>query len=600
MNIAIYARVSSDTQAKEGTIESQIEALRDHAKAHHLNIVYECLDDGYSGATLDRPGLDELRDLAQAGSIEGVLILSPDRLSRKQAHQALLIDEFKRRNIQITFTSQKFEDNAEGNLMFNIQGLFAEYEREKILDRTRRGIIHATKNGQIIGANPPYGYRYIPKSKTELAHWEINPEEAKVVRYIFDLYVNQGVKGTAIGKRLFEEGISNRTEQAWISQVYTILRSEVYKGTAFMFRHRNVESKRTPKSKEYRKHKNKGKELRPRDEWIGIPVTPIIEENIWSKAQEILKQNIFLSRRNNNVHEYLMRGLMICGYCGSMASGYVSNKHTYYSCGAKRRKNIYTKQHDEVVRVKHKAFDEKVWFGLVELMSDPDKINMQIEKRLKADKKKPKVAQDNRTIDKQLEHLNNQEKRAFDAYLAEAITLQELKEQKEKIGAIRNALQAKKKPAERQAEGLEWSKITMSMLNDVSIRFLRVMKKADFPTREKIVNLLVGSVTLMTDKAIVKGNIPVDDLDALTKRHARASHAFNQLLLELVQCALPMCEDVHTACQFAGIFIYKISDDELICESRLEQFTGEEAPVTGQRKITRLEIGEIAGDLRQQ
>lgn len=527
MKIAIYARVSSDTQTKEGTIDSQIEALREYAKKNNHDVIHECLDDGYSGTTLDRPGLDQVRDLAQEESIEGVLILSPDRLSRKQAHQAILMDEFKKRGIQVIFTNQKFEDNAEGNLMFNIQGLFAEYEREKILDRTRRGIIHATKNGQVSGGNPPYGYRYVPKSKARAGYWEVNPEEAKVIQYIFDLYVNKKLKGTTIAKRLFEEKISNRTVQAWTTQVYKILKSEIYKGSAFMFRHRNIESKKTPKSKEYRKYKNKGKELRPRDEWIEIPVTPIVEKDIWNKAQELIKQNIFLSRRNNNVHEYLMRGLMICSYCGCMASGYVSNKHTYYSCGAKRRKNIYTKQHDEVVRVDHKSFDEKVWIGLVELMSDPQKMNMEIEKRLKVDKKKSTIAQDNGLIDKELVHLSSQEKRIVDAYLAEAITLQELKEQKEKINSIRNTLLAKKKPVQRHVEGLEPSKITMAMLGDVSARFQRVMAKADFQTREKVVNLVVNSVTLMIDKAIVRGNIPVDNLDALTKRYARASHAFN-------------------------------------------------------------------------
>jgi site-specific DNA recombinase len=93
MKIALYARVSSETQAKEGTIDSQIEALRDYAKAEKLIVVEECLDDGFSGASLDRPGLDRVRDLAQSGRIEGVLILSPDRLSRKQANQLILMEE---------------------------------------------------------------------------------------------------------------------------------------------------------------------------------------------------------------------------------------------------------------------------------------------------------------------------------------------------------------------------------------------------------------------------------------------------------------------------------------------------------------------------
>lgn len=537
MKIALYARVSSETQAKEGTIESQIEALRDYAKVHELDIAYECLDDGYSGTTLDRPGLDQVRDLAQAGNIEGVLILSPDRLSRKQANQIILIEEFKKQNIQLIFTNQNFSDSPEDNLMLQIQGAISEYERAKILDRMRRGAIHSAKNGQVNGSNPPYGYKYVPKNRTRAGHWDIDPEEANVVKYIFDLYVNKKIKGTAIAKKLFEEGISNRTAQAWITQVYTILKGEVYKGSAFMFRHRNIEQKKTPKSKDYRKYKNKGKALRPRDEWIEVPVTAIVEESIWNKAQELLKQNTQLSKRNNNANKYLMHGLMVCGYCGCMASGYVSNKHTYYSCGAKRRKNIYTKQHEEIVRVDHKSFDEKAWSGLVELMSDPQNINIQIEKRLKADKPKSKTAKEDIAIDKEFAQLDSQEKRMIDAYLAEVINLHELKEQKEKIGLRRNVLKAKKKPVPSLTEGSGRSKITLAMLGDISARFQRVMAKADFQTREKIVNRLVNSVTLMTDKAIVKGNIPIDGLDALTKSHVRASQRLDgERTVKLCRC----------------------------------------------------------------
>ncbi len=202
MKIAIYARVSSDTQAKEGTIDSQIEALRDYAKAHDLDIAFECLDDGFTGTELIRPGLDHLRDLAQEGQIEAALILSPDRLSRKQAHLLILLEEFKKRNVQVLFTTQSYSDSPEDNLMLQIQGAIAEYERSKIVDRMRRGTIHSVKNGQVMGGNAPYGYRYIPKSKTGKAQWEVNPDEAKTIRYIYDLYINEGLKGTQIAERL--------------------------------------------------------------------------------------------------------------------------------------------------------------------------------------------------------------------------------------------------------------------------------------------------------------------------------------------------------------------------------------------------------------
>lgn len=336
MKIALYARVSSEKQAKEGTIDSQIEALRDYAKANQLTIIEECLDDGYSGTMLDRPGLDRVRDLAHAGSIEGILILSPDRLSRKQANQIILMEEFKKRSVQVIFTNQSFNDTPEDNLMLQIQGAIAEYERVKIVDRMRRGTIHAAKNGQINGGNTPYGFKYIEKGKGSVGHLEIHPEEAKIVRYIFDLYVNEKLSGTQIENRLNAEHVPSRGNKWWCSLIYNILKNEAYIGMVYSFKRRRVEpTKKNPKSSGYRREKNTSKVSRPRDEWISNSVPAIIDNLTWKKAQALLKQNAHKSRRNNRKNNYLLRGLVVCGLCGSMASGYVSNKSTYYSCGAK-------------------------------------------------------------------------------------------------------------------------------------------------------------------------------------------------------------------------------------------------------------------------
>lgn len=522
MNIAMYARVSSETQAKEGTIDSQIEALRTYAKENELKITHECIDDGFSGTDLTRPGLDQLRDLAQAGQIEGVLILSPDRLSRKQAHLLILLEEFQKRNVQVIFTTQSYSDSPEDQFMLQIQGAVAEYERVKILDRMRRGIVHSVKNGQIIGSNPPYGYSFVHKSKTEKAHWQVNPEEAKIVRYIFDLYVKDNLKGKQIADRLNAEYVQPRGTIWRGSLIYRILHNETYTGTTYMFKRRGEEPHKTAKTDPYRKKKKSRLAPRPREEWIGIPVTPIVDEAIWKKAQERLIQNAYHSQRNNNKHGYLLRGLVLCGLCGSMASGYVSHRNTYYSCGAKRNKNITTKPHDEVVQVHHKPFDEKVWAGLVELLGDPENIKAQLEKRMRARKTYVQPKQSTGEFDKELNQLATQEKRILDAYREEVISLDELKAQKAKIAARREVLEGKKKAVLGHANGLGQPQITLAMLGDLSARFQHVMAKADFPTREKLVNLLVDSVTLWPDKAIVSGNIPVTNTDVLSPASSSA------------------------------------------------------------------------------
>ncbi len=537
MNIAIYARVSSEKQAKEGTIDSQIEALREYAKANNLTISHECIDDGVTGTTLTRPGLDYLRDLIAEGLIQGILILSPDRLSRTQAHQILLMDEFKKQNIQVFFTSQQFEDNAEGNLMLQIQAAVSEYERAKILDRTRRGRKYAVKNGQMLGSMAPYGYRFTPKREGKPAHWEIEPREIEIVHLIFDLYVNKRMKGTQIAKHLESEEIQTRsgTTKWWCSVVYRILKSEAYIGNAYMYKNSYIEPLKTPKSKKYRKVKNSAQKIRPREEWISIPVTPTIEQSLWDSAQALLKQNAHSARRHNNKNEYLMRGLVVCGLCGCMASGYVSNKSTFYSCGARRNKNIHSKPHDELIQVHHKPFDSKIWQGLTELLQDPENMMAQLEKRLERKKSaRSPIANTDAKTDKDLEKLDVQEKRIIDAYREGIIDIGELKTQKENIASKRKTLEAKKKATPSHTESAGQTEITLDMLGDVSARFQRAMAKKDFATREKLVNLLVDSVTLNTHKALVKGNIPVIRGDALNPSNLALS-----FFLHLKLCPRP-------------------------------------------------------------
>ena len=168
----------------------------------------------------------------------------------------------------------------------------------------------------------------------------------------------------------------------------------------------------------------------------------MIDRATWEVAQELLKKNAYRSRRNNNVNKYLLRGLVVCGECGSMCPGYVSNKKTYYSCGAKRNKNIATKPHDDIrIVTRQKPFDEKVWQGLTEFLQDPENLQIQIEKRLPKASRVSKVAKDTQSkIEKKLEKLDMQEKRILDAYREEIIDLEELREQKSKIGYVQKSV----------------------------------------------------------------------------------------------------------------------------------------------------------------
>jgi site-specific DNA recombinase len=147
LRVALYARVSSDRQAKAATIDSQVVALTERIceDGHRLEEEFCFLDDGYSGSTLLRPGLEQLRDVAYVGAIDVLYVHSPDRLARKYAYQVLLIDELKKAGIQVVFLNHALGDSPEDELLLQVQGVVAEYERAKILERGRRGKRHAAR-----------------------------------------------------------------------------------------------------------------------------------------------------------------------------------------------------------------------------------------------------------------------------------------------------------------------------------------------------------------------------------------------------------------------------------------------------------------------
>jgi site-specific DNA recombinase len=186
LRAAIYARVSSDQQAEAGTIASQVEALRERVHHDGLSLDEELsfIDEGYSGSTLVRPALERLRDLAVAGAIDRLYVHSPDRLARKYAYQVLLVDELHRGGVELIFLNRALGRSPEDDLLLQVQGMVAEYERAKILERSRRGKLHAARRGSVnVLSGAPYGYRYVSKQGGGgQARYEVVLEEARVVR----------------------------------------------------------------------------------------------------------------------------------------------------------------------------------------------------------------------------------------------------------------------------------------------------------------------------------------------------------------------------------------------------------------------------------
>ncbi|MCA1679434.1 MAG: recombinase family protein, partial [Actinobacteria bacterium] len=311
MRVAIYARVSSDSQEQRGTIGSQVALLRARMAAEGHEIAAEFLDDGHSGARLDRPGLDALRDAAEAGAFEAVWCLTPDRLARSYAYQMLILDELARIGCAVRFTDAPvLDDDPQARLLTQMQGVIAEYERAKISERHRRGKLFRVRAGEAIFWKVAYGYRRVPRTAEGPARLEIHEPEAAIVREIFEDYTTAGRSIRAISRRLYEDGIPTPSgREVWSSSTLGgLLRNRTYMGAAEWFRHETTGSPAPGKS---RGHQT----LRPKEDWITVPVPAIITADVFEAAQRIKRDNSMFSPRRATPGLWLLRGLVVCGAC---------------------------------------------------------------------------------------------------------------------------------------------------------------------------------------------------------------------------------------------------------------------------------------------
>jgi site-specific DNA recombinase len=236
MKAAIYARVSTDKQGRDQTVDSQLEALRRWANAHghELKDDHVYIDEGYSGARLDRPALDRLRDAAREGEFDVLGVYSPDRLARRYAYQVLLLEELRKAACALEFIQRPISDDPHDQLLLQIQGAIAEYERAMLGERFRRGKLQKARAGHWIAGQAPYGYRYVPNRDGVPGHLEIEEVEAEVVRMLYRWLIDERMTVRQILKRLAAGPWRPRNgKRLWShSVVHRVLSDPLYSGTA--------------------------------------------------------------------------------------------------------------------------------------------------------------------------------------------------------------------------------------------------------------------------------------------------------------------------------------------------------------------------------
>jgi site-specific DNA recombinase len=432
MRAAVYARVSTEKQGRDQTIDSQRDALRGWAAehGHELKREHVFIDEGYSGARLDRPALDRLRDAAREGEFDVVGVFSPDRLARRYAYQVLLLEEFRRAGCLIAFVHRPISDDPGDQLLLQIQGAVAEYERAVLGERFRRGKLQKARAGHWIAGQAPYSYRYVPARDGVPAHLEVEETEAEVVRMLYRWLIDERMTVRQILKRLAAGPWRPRCgKRLWSNcVVHRILSDPVYTGTGYANRHVFVVP-RKPRSKGARVGTATCRQPRPRGEWIPIRVPAIIDEPTHQDASEQLGRNSVLSFRNNTRNDYLLRCLLTCRTCGLAMYGITTYgkpgqaTHRYYKCHGKD-----TVARDRACRctqtpAKVDELDAAVWGHVKALLEDPGTLVARFEELARLSEARDDGRAAVQRWEAQLRRLDREEQRLVDAYQAGVIEL---------------------------------------------------------------------------------------------------------------------------------------------------------------------------------
>jgi site-specific DNA recombinase len=518
---AIYARVSSEQQREEHTIASQTAALIEFAASKDLQVPQEWVfeDEGYSGATLERPGLERVRDLAAEGQIQAVLAYAPDRLSRKYAYQILLMEELARHGVEMLFVKAPQGATAEDQLLVQFQGMIAEYERAQILERSRRGKRHRAQTGEVsVLSGAPYGYRYIRKADDALASYAVIEAEARVVQQVYEHYTVAGLSIGAIARWLNSEGVPTRKQTGrWErSVVWAMLRNPAYRGTAAFGKTRGAGRIRITRALRRRGGIVSGNSVgheRAREHWIEIPVPALVSEESFARAQELLHENKIRSRRRT-ITPSVVQGLVSCQKCGyafSRTSTCTSaRKIHYYKCiGSDSWRKLGGPICDNKRFVRQDLLDQIIWAEVVRLLEDPTLIQQELDRRLAAARSSDPTKHREQSLQSELTRVGKSLERLLTAYQEGLLSLEQLRERipalRQREQTLRAELQATADQANDRANFLRLAETLTAFL----ARLRSAADTLDVTERQRIVRLVIKEILVGDDTIIIRHCIPV-------------------------------------------------------------------------------------------
>ncbi len=505
---AIYARVSSEEQREGQTIDSQIAELERFAGSQGWPVAGIYKDEGWSGAVLARPALDCLRDDASRKLFEVVLLNDVDRLARDVSHLGVIKRDLERHGVQVRFRKLPAEKSPTYNLMVNILGSFAEFEREMIVDRTRRGRRHKVEvRQQYMGsALTAYGYRYVPidRATGREGRLEIIPEEVAVVRQMFDWVDHESLSGQAVLRRLNELRIPPKKRGGgWgKSSVLRILHNEMYAGIWHYGKYEHCEPEKRSRTWKYHRTPKTSLRLRERREWIPVKLPDglrIIEWPQFQRVQGRLARNRVFSPRNSR-HEYLLRGLLKCGSCGRAYVGDPGHGRFSYRCTGRCRK---------MPNITEEKLNTPVWQALREALLNPSIIIDQVrrqaeEKAAEAGKRHFQISE----LEAALEQVRREEERVLEAYRQAIITPSQLSQELSRLRSRTSTLEARNAELGRDDAGPAPAEVQKSVEQYCRL-VSRRLDEMDTGEKQRLLRLLVEEIIFEGDRIRIRGIIPL-------------------------------------------------------------------------------------------
>jgi len=508
--VAVYARVSSQRQKEGDTIKSQLDSLFSYAKqeGYVVNKNWIFLDDGISGKDLQRPALDELRDMIRSEAIECILVYSTDRLARNYSHQLILLEEFKKQGVKVCFLKNPpVGDTPESIMLNHFQGIFAEYERALILDRSRRGKIYKAKQGNpVCLPSVAYGYKRVRVGHEVTI--EICEKEAQVVKNIFKMYVYEKKAIAEIARILSLNGIKTANDKpAWVaSSIRHMLKNTAYIGTAY-FGKTEGSNGVTDRIRHYRS----GKSLQPKharkllseEKWFPIPMPAIISESDFEQAQDQLKVNRELASRNTK-EPSLLQGLVFCGECGNPF--YKRSRYYKNTC----RSYYYCKTHGDRKLKKclngwayQQELDDLVYNETMKLLQNPSLVRAELSRRAKESLDQEGFSRQEILCRKELSKIIQERDRLLDAFQSGLIDIEGLKKRHQESDKRRNSLEKEIKKIQALKFDNENSKDLEKGLENVLKTMKSSAKNLNLKEKQKIVRLLVEKVVISPNEVKV-------------------------------------------------------------------------------------------------